>query len=137
MTVFVALDNHNGMMLNNRRQSRDSMMLQKMFEMIGNDKLFVHSFSQKLLTNDYGDKIVVRDDFLKAAQTGDNCFVENQHIFEHINKINTIYVFRWNRDYLSDFKFDIDLSGWEMELVEEFAGYSHDCITLEKYTKTN
>ena len=137
MTVFVALDNHNGMMLNNRRQSRDSIMLQKMFEMIGEDKLFVNSFSQKLLTNDYGDRIVVRDDFLNVAQMRDNCFVENQHLFEHINEIDEIYVFRWNRDYLSDFKLDIDLSGWGMELVEEFPGSSHGCITLEKYTKTN
>ena len=137
MTVFIALDNHDGMLLNNRRQSRDSVMLQKMFEMIGDSKLFVHSFSQKLLSKDYRDRIIVRDDFLDAEQADVKCFVENQHLFEHINEIDTIYVFRWNRDYLSDFKLDIDLSVWNVKVVEEFAGSSHDCITLEQYTKIN
>ena len=138
MIVFLALDNNNGMMLNNRRQSRDSVMIQKMFEIVGNeDKLWIHSFSQKLLSVDYSKRIAVWDDFLNIADYCDECFVENQHLSEHINKIDTIYVFRWNRDYLSDFKLDIDLSEWNKEIIEEFAGSSHERITLEKYTKEN
>ena len=90
MTVLIALDNHDGMLLNNRRQSRDSVMIQKMFEMIGDSRLFVHSFSQKLLAKDYCDRIVVRDDFLDVAQADVKCFVENQHLFEHINKMLSV-----------------------------------------------
>lgn len=135
MVVFIALDNHNGMMLNNRRQSRDSVMLQKMFDMVGNDSLLIHSFSEKLLRKDYHDKIVICDNFLDVATNTSKCFVENQHLTNHIHKIDALYVFRWNRDYLADFKLDIDLEKWDKEVIGEFVGSSHDCITLEKYTK--
>ena len=135
MIVFLALDNQNGMMLNNRRQSRDSVLNQKMFDMIENKKLMIHSFSQKLLAKDFANKIIIRDDFIDVAQSGDICFVENQHLSSHVDKISTIYVFRWNRDYLADFMLDIDLSKWHKEVVEDFVGSSHECITLEKYMK--
>ena len=52
-----------------------------------------------------------------------------------VDKIEAIYVFRWNRDYLSDFKLDVDLAQWDRSVVCEFAGSSHDCITVEKYIK--
>ena len=135
MIVFLALDNQNGMMLNNRRQSRDSVLNQKMFDMIEDKKLMIHSFSQKLLAKDFANQIIIRDDFIDDAQSGDVCFVENQHLASHVDKISTIYVFRWNRDYLADFTLDIDLSKWHKEVVEDFVGSSHERITLEKYMK--
>lgn len=134
MIIFLALDNNNGMMLNKRRQSRDSELLKHLFQVAGEQKVMVHSFSQKLL-KDYAEQIIVQDDFLDMAQTGDICFVENQHLEMYIDKIEAIYVYRWNRDYLSDFDLDIDLSVWNKTVVNEFAGSSHDCITVEKYIK--
>ena len=134
MIVFLALDNKNGMMLNNRRQSRDSELLKYLFTVADDQKVLVHTFSQKML-KDYAEHMVVRDDFLTAAGEGDICFVENQHMMEHVDKIEAIYVFRWNRDYLSDFKLDVDLAQWDRSVVCEFTGSSHDCITVEKYIK--
>ena len=134
MIIFLALDNKNGMMLNNRRQSRDSELLKYLFQEAGERKVLVHTFSQKLL-KDYTEQITVYDNFLEVAGESDVCFVENQHLANYSDKIETLYVFRWNRDYLADFKLDIDLTGWNKTVVSKFAGSSHDCITVEKYVK--
>ena len=44
-------------------------------------------------------------------------------------------VFRWKRVYPADVFLKFPADGWEKELIETFAGYSHEEIDLERYRK--
>lgn len=132
MNIIVCVDDNNGQLFNGRRQSKDIEVVNKIYEIVSEQKLLINSFSEKLFL----DKRVVRNDFLEIASENDFCFVENVDVTEYISKINKVYLFRWNRDYPYDFTFDLDLSNnFTLSKVEEFKGNSHDMITLELWTK--
>ena len=44
-------------------------------------------------------------------------------------------VFRWKRVYPADVFLKFTADDWEKELIETFAGYSHEEIDLERYRK--
>ena len=44
-------------------------------------------------------------------------------------------LYRWNRRYPSDLKFDLPLEGFTLRQRQEFAGYSHPKITEEVYLR--
>lgn len=132
MNIIVCVDDNNGQLFNGRRQSKDIEVVNKIYEIVSEQKLLINSFSEKLFL----DKREVRNDFLEIASENDFCFVENVDVTEYISKINKVYLFRWNRDYPYDFTFDLDLSNnFTLSKVEEFKGNSHDMITLEVWTK--
>ena len=132
MNIIVCVDDNNGQLFNGRRQSKDIEVVNKIYEIVSEQKLLINSFSEKLFL----DKREVRNDFLEMASENDFCFVENVDVTEYISKINKVYLFRWNRDYPYDFTFDLDLSNnFTLSKVEEFKGNSHDMITLELWTK--
>jgi hypothetical protein len=136
MHVIVTIDDNGGMLFNHRRQSRDAIVNERILSMIGDKKLFINNFSWKMLK--YAeDKLNVTEHFLDIAEKGDFCFVEDKHLKEYEDKIESIYVFKWNRDYPHDFDFDINLDEWNCTSFEEFAGFSHESIYLEKYVKKN
>ena len=72
-----------------------------------------------------------------CADDGDVCFIENIHLAPYIKDVSTLVVYRWNRLYPSDFKFDVDIlkSGFSLESVKEFEGSSHEKITKEIYRR--
>ena len=52
------------------------------------------------------------------------------------DKINSVIVYKWNRQYPSDMKLDIEPSeGRVLVSSVEFAGYSHEKITKEVYSR--
>ena len=63
------------------------------------------------------------------------CFVENIALQPSLHKIDAVYRFKWNRDYPSDFKFDLDLTQWHLTEITEFVGNSHKNITMEVYNR--
>ena len=132
MNIIVCIDDNCGLLFNKRRQSRDSKVMEDIWKMA--DKLWIHSFSEKLLENDK-DNVKVDDMFLEKAEEGEFCFVENKHLSQYEGKIEKLIVYKWNRKYPADFRLDLDLSKWQMESQEEFAGSSHDKITKEIYIK--
>ena len=64
MTVFVCLDDNNGMLVNNRRQSRDSKEIEQIKAISMGRKLYMDSYSAKLF-EDF--EITVDDNFLEKA----------------------------------------------------------------------
>jgi len=132
MTVFVCVDDNMGMMFNNRRQSRDSGLINKMIEMTNGKKLWMNSYSAKLIKNHY---IYVEEDFLDKADTEDYCFVENNKLTDHEKKIEKLIVFKWNKVYPSDKK--LDISTEKMTLIQQFdfKGTSHKKISCEVWSK--
>lgn len=128
------MDKNNGMLFNNRRQSRDVEVTKDIVADIRGKKLHISPFSQALF-NDFETQIVTDDLFLEKAGTGDVCFVENRSICEYTDKITKITVYFWNRTYPADFFCDIDFSVFELLRECEFKGNSHEVITKKIFIK--
>lgn len=129
MKIIVCLDDNNGMLFNNRRQSRDRVVCEDIIRNLDGEKLFISSFSQLLFEN-FNDEISVCEDFLEK---GDTCFVENQSLSQW--NADEVIVYKWNRVYPSDFYCDIDFSKYSLSAQTEFEGFSHEKITKQIYIK--
>ncbi len=132
MKLIVCIDKSNGMMFNNRRQSQDSVLREKLLELVGEKKLLLNAYTAKQFEE--SRQLEVREDFLAVATAEDFCFVEDQPI--PADQVDEVYLFRWNRDYPADRTFDLDLKdNFEKMKTEDFPGSSHKKITLEIYHK--
>lgn len=138
MILIAVVDDNYGMMFHNRRQSQDRVLRERVLKMIKNNYLWMNSYTKKQFTEAANTtQICVDEDFLEKTPLGGYCFVENSMVSSYENKIEKIFLFRWNRVYPSDFYFDIDLkgNGWNLISSDDFSGYSHDKITMEVYGK--
>lgn len=141
MTVYIALDDDNGMMFNHRRQSQDRIMRQHMLEDCANHSLWIAEYSRKLFLLQDGtslpSNIIVDDEFLDKAGPNDCCFVENRSLTPYMDKIDTLVIFRWNCNYPDDFYFDASVldSNWKKSSKTKFSGSSHDLITKEVWKR--
>lgn len=136
MIVIACIDNDNGMMFNNRRQSQDRILREHILKLTKDSNLYMNSYSYDQFSNDDNiQNIIVDEDFLRKASKEDYCFVENLSLSNYLNDIDKIILYKWNRDYPSDFKLDITMDEtWKLIHTEEFKGSSHDKITEETYT---
>lgn len=123
MTLIVCVDDKMGMAFNKRRQSRDSEVIKDISSL--GLSLYMHERSAALFE---GVEI-------KTASS-DECdayFLE----FAAPSTLNThferIILYRWNRHYPSDTRFDIPLDNYRSSEVFEFAGSSHENITRETF----
>lgn len=133
MIVIVALDDNNGMMFNSRRQSRDKYMLKDVLNTCGERKLWMNEYTSNLF-EELSDNMIVDEAFLDKAKEGDYCFVENKSIMPYMETVEKIIIYRWNKIYPSDFKFDDKLiEGWVRESIAVFDGNSHDAIGKEEW----
>lgn len=132
MNIIVCVDDNGGMLFNHRRQSCDEKVVIKILEILNGKKLWIRSFSKNLFPKD----VVVDDAMLEKASSGEFCFVEDMHLAAYIEKIEQIYVFKWNRKYPSDFELDIQPDQLlRLETSEDFTGNSHEKITLEVWSR--
>lgn len=122
------------MLFNHRRLSRDKRVCEKILDYSNEKELWMNAYSRKLFTGLTDiNSIQVDEEFLDKSQS--ICFVENQDITPYLPKIDTLVLFRWNRDYPADFFFTVDLSQWNLISTEDFEGTSHEKITMEVYKK--
>lgn len=131
MQVIITVENRNGMLFNHRRVSRDQKVSERILAYCKEKKLWMNAYSAKLFENN--PQICVSETFLEQKDA--ICFVENQDVTPYLPEIDTIILFHWNRDYPADLFFTVDLSEWNRIHQEEFAGKSHDKITMEVYKK--
>ncbi len=134
MNAVICLDEKNGMLFNKRRQSRDSLLNQKLMALAGKNKIWMNSYSAKLFAE---FDIEIDDNFAKKAEKDDFCFFEQELTKEDIEKSQSFYVFLWNRHYPADvyFKFNLEQEGFSLAETEEFEGSSHEKITLNIYRR--
>ena len=136
LKIIVCIDERFGMLFFGKRLSRDSIMLEDMKAHIGEDRLYCHPFSEKLL--DAADiKYKSRENFLDKAKDDDFCFVENTHIRDYMEDVSELVIYNWNRHYPSDMQLDIIPGTFGLSLADtkEFAGSSHEKITKEIYRR--
>ena len=134
MNLIVCIDDKNGMMFNKRRQSKDSAVRADMMAEAGGKTLWMNSYSAKQFEEPAAD-ICVDEAFLEKAGEGEFCFLEGTGAGIAEAAAEKLIIYKWNRLYPSDVKFDIDLDGWTLESTAEFAGSSHEKITKEVYIK--
>lgn len=131
MKIIVCLDNKKGMLFQCRRVSRDLEVVKDILSL--GETIWMHPYSEKLFSGYGGDQKIDKA-FLENVDEG-WCFVENQSLLEYKNDINEILVYWWNRNYPSDFFFDLDLEQWTLCETREFVGKSHEKITRERYIR--
>ena len=135
MTVIVCLDNANGMMFNHRRQSRDANVFKDILNTIKGTSLLIAPYSEPLFSQ-AECSVSISDSFLTDADANDYCFVENTSVAKFKEKISKLIIYKWNRDYPSDFYFDIDYANdYKLETTLDFVGTSHEKITKEVYVR--
>lgn len=130
MNVIVCLDDRDGMTFNHRRQSRDRFVYKHIAEHSAG-LVYMNTYSAPLFS-DYPDRICVIDDFLQLCGREDWCFLENADITPWLPQVEKLVVYRWNRVYPSDIRFPVTAFGVGT-IAEEFAGHSHEKITVEVY----
>lgn len=136
MTIFICIDDNNGMLFNHRRQSRDEAVLKDMLITAGH-KVWMNAYSSKLFGTVYY-KIIIEDDFLECAPKDSCCFLENIPLKPYEDKLDEIIIYYWNRVYPADTYLDIDLSvNWEVTDTKEFGGTSHEKITRKIFKHKN
>ena len=128
MKLIVCLDDKNGMMFNNRRQSRDRVLFENMLELCKGETLYTNEYSKVLFPE---NSVEICEDF-NALENG-VIFAENFMVDE--NKITEIVIYKWNKVYPADTYFNIDLNGWNLAEITHFTGSSHEKITRERYVR--
>ena len=130
MTVYVCLDDRDGLLFNKRRQSRDTAVLADIRASVP-DVLTVDPFSEKL----------IREAAIPCVQAAE-AFSEETHFFlearpasEVVPLASTVVIYRWNRHYPADVRFDCDLAAFTLQSTTQFPGKSHDVITKEVYVR--
>lgn len=135
MNLIICIDDDNGMMFNNRRQSQDRELRERVCKLTKGHKLFMNNYTFGQFENYENYNIVVDKDFLDKAESGDYCFVENIDIGDCDLEIEKIILYKWNRKYPSNMKLSLSLQGWHLESSVDFKGYSHERITEEVWVK--
>ena len=136
MTVFVCVDDRGGMTFNSRRQSRDARVVEDILRHVGESPLYVTDFSEELFENTNACIISVPSP-LDSSSNDVFAFIENLPLLPHVDKIQALVIYRWNRAYPYDTVLDIDplKHGFKAPRVTEFEGKSHKIITKEVYER--
>lgn len=135
MTLLVCVDDHYGLGFNHRRQSSDRKVIEEIVKISAGKRLWVDSYSVSLFPEEVF--LCADKDYLTLADAEDCCFSECADLTEDLHKFNKIILFRWNKSYPSDIKFPYDslLKSWKPHSTKEFAGNSHESITMEVYVR--
>ena len=133
MKLCVCVDKNRGMMFFGKRTSQDRVQRAEMLNLIGNNRLWVSSYSESLF--EAVENIIVDDNFFQKAAEDEYCFVEDQEI--DLSGCSTVILYNWNRNYPADkfFPYDLKKSGYKLVSKRDFVGSSHEKITEEIYEK--
>ena len=134
MILMVCLDDRDGMLFHNRRQSMDSRVREYMIDLCRGKPLWMNNYSAGQFSQIHPN-FCIAEDFLEKAGAGEYCFVENMDAAAAADRAEEVVIFRWNRRYPADVRFPIALFSdkWTLKKTEEFSGSSHERITVEVY----
>lgn len=106
-------------------------------KLVANVPLWMNHYSASQFDTESIPNLNIDDAFLQEAAQGEYCFVEDAPLAPFEKWIERIAIFRWNRTYPADRYFDLQLGSGQWHLVgtSEFAGHSHDLITMEVYER--
>ena len=134
MILICCIEDALGMAFSRRRVSRDRAVCEDILREAGSSPIWMDVRST-VLFRDMGGNIITEPDFALKASRGEYCFLEFSAPAQYEEKAEKLILYRWNRRYPSDLKFDIDLGSWSLETSCDFVGSSHDTITKEVYIR--
>jgi len=129
MTLYICLDDRNGLKFNKRRQSRDAAVLADIQSRI-TGKLLIEPFSEKLIQ-------AAEIPYVLPPETAEDYFAEDVPSEDILAQTEKLIIYRWNRHYPADVRWNPDFSamGFSLQESTEFPGTSHEKITREVYKK--
>lgn len=132
MTVYLCLDDRGGLLFNGRRLSRDAILLADMAAMVP-EALTIDPFSEKLIAAAGIPFALAGDEIPEDA----HFFLENRDPEAVLPMAQGLVIYRWNRHYPSDVRWEGNPAEYGFTLSEttEFPGKSHERITKEVYIK--
>lgn len=125
-------------MFNNRRQTKDRIVIQKIKEIVNKENLHLSNYSLSLFqdNNSLEDtEIVLCNESEIESKESDYYFIEDFSPKDYEKMAKRIVLFCWNKTYPADSFFNIDLSKYELKEEVEFEGYSHDNISMKIYDR--
>nr|WP_326185898.1 ribonuclease Z [uncultured Oscillibacter sp.] len=122
------------MLFNRRRVSRDRAQQEDLLALCGTGRLWLAPYSAPLFAW-AAERLTVDDAFLEKAGPGEVCFVEDRALAPAADRLEAVALYRWNRAYPADVRFDLDLTDFRLEERTEFPGTSHEKITRELYRR--
>lgn len=134
MILVVCLDERKGMLFNNRRLSRDRLLIEDLLKHKGDAPLYIAPFSKALFAK-YPGAVIEAEDPLTAAGADDYVFNEHLDASPHLDRITSVIIYYWNRHYPSDMTFNLDMSSFHLSSTTEFVGSSHEKITKEVWNR--
>ena len=138
MKWIVCIGEEGGILFHNRRISRDLEVCKDILEHLPKgQKLWMHPDSAKLFAFCEDKRIAVDAGFLQKASQGEYCFVENGAAAGDFCGVEEIIIYRWNRRYPWDVRFEETRCKKEfyLDFSTEFPGKSHEKITKEVYKR--
>ena len=138
MILVCCVEDQNGLCFHHRRLSSDAVVTQDILMRAGMATIRTDAYSAKLFEPfDTIDVEVSEYPYANAAM-GDYVFVERSDPAVEIaewrieeGQIEGMLLYHWNRRYPSDVKLTLDTSEWQCVFRREFAGKSHENVTLE------
>ena len=129
MTLYICLDDRNGLQFNHRRQSRDSALLENIRSQLSGN-LLIDPFSEKMIRE-------AEIPYVLPPETAEDYFAEDVPPEEILSGTGRLVIYRWNRHYPSNITWEPDLEslGFVLEETSEFPGTSHETITREVYVR--
>ena len=134
MKLILFLDERGGMLFLGKRQSKDSVARAYILKMTAGHRLWMNPYSAGQFTE--GGDISVSDTPVRDAGAEDYVLLENLPVTP--DEASEVILFLWNRHYPSDVRFDKEsliTEGFRLTETDEFAGSSHEKITVEHYRR--
>ncbi len=133
MRVITCADQNGGLFFNQRRQSRDRLLIEDVLSFCKGSTLYISDYSKVLFPD--AASVIVAEHPLETATDGDFCFTEGLLLVPAEAAIEEFILYRWDKVYPADTFLDLDLTRWQLQSTYDFVGSSHDKITREVYTK--
>lgn len=134
MILIVCLDINNGISFNNRRQSRDSKVIERICSITKGSTLIMSEYSKNIFPTACSN-LNINSNPIRTSKENDYCFIEQKLDSLPIEDIEKMIIYRWDKAYPYDEIFPINLSEFKLVSKNEFSGSSHEKITEEIYTK--
>lgn len=134
MILIACVDDSLGMAFHHRRQSKDSILRRRILAKTQGRPLWMSPYSARQF-EEGGESLRPDEAFLEKAAAQEFAFTELEAPGKFAEKIEGVLLYRWNRAYPADLRFDLSLEGYTLVERSEFAGHSHEKITEERYIK--
>ena len=132
MTGIIALDDRDGYSLFGKRLSKDRKMLEDTISLLEDGQsLYVSQYSLGIFSEELRKYL--------RCPVPDNFADDGMIFFEASDfssfSLDRLIVYRWNRNYPSDVKYNPYLHDWKKVSSYDFTGNSHEKITKEVYER--